>query len=103
MARACKLAEIPRYHPHDHRDRRLTIWHHAGIPAREVAHRAGHARTSESLDTYTHVVPVAELADDRHRELIDEICCPGGVLGGVAPLRTRRKPGLLRDARLSRR
>jgi integrase len=71
MARACKLAKVPHYHPHDLRDRRLTIWHHAGVPAREVAHRAGHARTSESLDTYTHVVPVAELADTRYRELID--------------------------------
>jgi integrase len=61
MARACKLAKVPHYHPHDLRHRRLTIWHQAGVPAREVAHRAGHARTSESLDTYRHVMPLDEV------------------------------------------
>ena len=71
MARACKLAKVPHYHPHDLRHRRLTIWHQAGVPAREVAHRAGHARTSESLDTYSHVMPVDELVEARYLELIE--------------------------------
>jgi hypothetical protein len=43
------------------RYRRLTIWHQQGVPAREVAHLAGHSRTSESLDTYSHVMPPDEL------------------------------------------
>jgi integrase len=70
MARACKLAKVPHYHPHDLRHRRLTIWHQEGVPAREVAHRAGHSRTSESLDTYSHVMPVAEIPADRFQGLV---------------------------------
>jgi integrase len=62
MARACKVAKVPHYSPHDLRHRRLSIWHQQGIPAREVAHRAGHSRTSESLDTYSHVMPLDELS-----------------------------------------
>jgi integrase len=61
MSRACKLAKVPHYSPHDLRHRRLTIWHQQGVPAREVAHRAGHSRTSESLDTYSHVMPLDDL------------------------------------------
>ena len=42
----------PHYHPHDLRHRRITIWHQSGVPARELAERAGHARPSMSLDVY---------------------------------------------------
>ena len=56
MARACKAAKIPHYHPHDLRHRRLTLWHLQGVPARVVSDRAGHARTSMSLDVYSHVL-----------------------------------------------
>jgi integrase len=70
MARACKLANVPHYHPHDLRHRRLTIWHQAGVPAREVAHRSGHSRTSEALDTYSHVMPVDEISAERFEALI---------------------------------
>ena len=38
--------------------------------AREVAHLAGHSRTSESLDTYSHVMPLDELAAERLRALM---------------------------------
>jgi integrase len=81
---ACKLAGVPHYHPHDLRHRRLTIWHQAGVPAREVAHRAGHSRTSESLDTYSHVMPLDEVPAERVQGLFLEgqrrmIRCPGGV------------------------
>jgi integrase len=65
MTQACKLAGVPHYHPHDLRHRRLTIWHQSGVPAREVAHRAGHSRTSEPLDTYSHVMPLNEVAAER--------------------------------------
>lgn len=70
MARACKLAKLPHYHPHDLRHRRLSIWHQSGVPAREVAHRAGHSRTSESLDTYSHVMPLDEIAADQFQALV---------------------------------
>jgi integrase len=56
-----QTGEGPTLLPHDLRHRRLSIWHQQGVPAREVAHRAGHSRTSESLDTYSHVMPLDEL------------------------------------------
>ena len=60
MIRACQTAGVPHYHPHDLRHRRITIWHQSGVPARELAERAGHARASMSLDTYSHVMPPDE-------------------------------------------
>ena len=52
MTRACRNAKVPHYHPHDLRHRRITVWHQSGVPARELAERAGHARPSMSLDVY---------------------------------------------------
>lgn len=60
MKRACKAAGIPHYHPHDLRHRRLTLWHGQGVPARELATRAGHSKPSMTLDVYTSVAPVDE-------------------------------------------
>ena len=60
IARACKAAGIPHFHPHDLRHRRITIWHHEGIPARVLAERAGHARASMSIDVYSHVMRLEE-------------------------------------------
>ena len=70
MLRACKLAKVPHYHPHDLRHRRITIWHQSGVPARELAERAGHARTSMSLDVYSHVMPADEVSAERVLALI---------------------------------
>jgi integrase len=56
MARACKAAKISHFHPHDLRHRRISLWHHQGIPARQLAERAGHSRPSMSLDVYSHVL-----------------------------------------------
>jgi integrase len=61
MASAFKLAEIPRFSPHDLRDRRLSLWHGHGVPAKELAERAGHARASMSLDVYGHVMLLDQL------------------------------------------
>jgi len=61
MIRACQTAGVPHYHPHDLRHRRITIWHQSGVPARELAERAGHARASMSLDVYSHVMPPDEV------------------------------------------
>ena len=71
MTRACRNAKVPHYHPHDLRHRRITIWHQSGVPARELAERAGHARPSMSLDVYSHVMPPDELASERLLTLID--------------------------------
>jgi integrase len=61
MARACTAAKIVHFHPHDLRHRRLSLWHGQGVPARELADRAGHARASMSLDVYSHVMPLEEV------------------------------------------
>jgi integrase len=70
MTRACRLAKIPHYSPHDLRHRRLTIWHQSGVPARELAERAGHSKPSMSLDVYTHVMPVDEVPTERFLSLL---------------------------------
>jgi integrase len=56
MGRACKLAKIPHFHPHDLRHRRLSLWHGQGVPAKELAGRAGHSTASMTLDVYSHVL-----------------------------------------------
>jgi len=61
MLRACQTAGVPHYHPHDLRHRRITVWHQSGVPARELAERAGHSRPSMSLDVYSHVMPADEI------------------------------------------
>jgi integrase len=72
MLRACKAAGVPHYHPHDLRHRRITVWHQSGVPARELAERAGHARPSMSLDVYSHVMPADEVPADRFQSLLTE-------------------------------
>jgi len=61
---------VPHYHPHDLRHRRITIWHQSGVPARELAERAGHERPSMSLDTYSHVTPPDGIASERLMSLL---------------------------------
>jgi integrase len=72
MLRACQNAKVPHYHPHDLRYRRITIWHQSGVPARELAERAGHARPSMSLDVYSHVMPADEVPADKFLTLLSE-------------------------------
>ena len=38
IARACKAAGVPRFSPHDLRHRRISLWHHQGVPGRLSAH-----------------------------------------------------------------
>jgi integrase len=70
MSRACRNAGVPHYSPHDLRHRRITVWHQSGVPARELAERAGHARPSMSLDVYSHVMPASEVDSGCFRELL---------------------------------
>jgi len=64
LTAACRTAGTAHYHPHDFRHRRLSLWHGQGVPARELAARAGHARTSMTLDVYSHVMPLDEARQD---------------------------------------
>lgn len=66
MAKACVSAGIPHYHPHDLRHRRITLWHGQGIPAREIGERVGQRQISTTLDVYTHVMPLDEVAIDSY-------------------------------------
>jgi integrase len=70
MARACKTAKVPHYHPHDLRHRRITVWHQSGVPARELAERAGHSKPSMSLDVYSHILPADEVTEKDFLKLL---------------------------------
>jgi integrase len=70
MSRACRNAKVPHYSPHSLRHRRITIWHQSGVPARELAERAGHSKPSMSLDVYSHVMPADEVPEERFSVLI---------------------------------
>jgi integrase len=72
MRRACTNAKVPHHHPHDLRHRRFMLWHQSGVPARELAERAGHARPSMSLDVYSHVMPPDDVPDERFQDLLAE-------------------------------
>jgi integrase len=61
MRRACERAKIANVHPHLLRHRRATLWHQSGLVAVELAYRLGHAKASESLDTYSHVRTLHEI------------------------------------------
>jgi hypothetical protein len=52
------------------RHRRITIWHQSGIPAKELAERAWHARPSMSLDGYSHVMPADHVSAERFLSLL---------------------------------
>jgi integrase len=64
VARACRSAGIALYSPHDLRHRRLSLWHGHGVPAKELAQRAGHARASMTLDVYSHVMSLDEVSPE---------------------------------------
>lgn len=71
MANACKLAGLPLFSPHDLRHRRLSLWHGQGVPAKELADRAGHSKASMTLDTYSHVMPLEEAPTDTLQTLLN--------------------------------
>jgi len=70
MKRACEMAGVPHYHPHDLRHRRITVWHQSGVVARELAERAGHTRASITLDVYSHVMPLQEAPEETLAALV---------------------------------
>jgi integrase len=81
MARACKSAGIPHYHPHDLRHRRISLWHAQGVPAREIGERVGQRQISTTLDTYTHVMVGAEVPDEAMSALLVWSRCGLEALG----------------------
>jgi len=56
MARACKATGVPLFSPHDLRHRYASVKIREGVPVTDLAAQLGHARTSMTLDTYSHVL-----------------------------------------------
>jgi integrase len=80
MRRACTLAEIPVYTPHDLRHRFVSILVMGGVPLPVVKQVTGHTRASVTLDIYSHVMidePADYVAEVRARVVTN-------VLGGRA-------------------
>ena len=107
--RASRLAGLPRIRLHDVRHSYATAALAAGIPAKVVSERLGHAQVSITLDTYSHVLPsLDESAADRVAALTLVVsghgrqcaleCSPLGLSPGLCATRTsvlfgRVKPG----------
>jgi integrase len=53
---ACRNAKIASYSPHDLRHRRISLWVAQGFDPVAIKTWAGHARTSMTLDVYSHVI-----------------------------------------------
>lgn len=56
MRDICHSQGLAHCTPHRLRHRRISLWHFQGVPARELADRAGHSKPSMSLDVYSHVI-----------------------------------------------
>jgi len=81
MDDACARAGLRTLSPHTFRHRRVSIWLSQGVSIREIAARVGHAKTSMTLDTYSHVMPPEEAT----REAVEGACRDGRVMDeGVA-------------------
>jgi integrase len=56
IARACKLAGVSVFSPHDLRHRRISLLHAQGRSWAEIARFVGQKKLSITADTYTHVL-----------------------------------------------
>lgn len=63
LQRACEKAGTAEYGTHVLRHRRISLWFRHGFDQVQIARWAGHAKASESSDTYGHVV-IDALDDD---------------------------------------
>lgn len=70
MRDLCETAGLPHCTPHRLRHRRISLWHFQGVPARELADRAGHSKPSMSLDVYSHVIVPDEVDPEALRALL---------------------------------
>jgi integrase len=70
--RHVRAADIPRIRLHDLRHTHATLALQAGVPAKVVSERLGHATVAFTLDVYSHVVPaLQENAAERIAALVD--------------------------------
>lgn len=81
MARACKTAGVRHLHPHDLRDRWISLCGLAGVPLPLIREMAGHRDNTTTLDIYTGLI-VAEPAE-RLAALRDAVAAMSGLSGGT--------------------
>ena len=67
LTRCCRAAGVPHFSPHGLRHRRISLWHHQGVPWATIGQRVGQRNLSTTANNYTHVMPDAgELDRGRH-------------------------------------
>jgi integrase len=70
--RQVRAAGVPRIRFHDLRHTHATLALQAGVPAKVVSERLGHATVAFTLDVYSHVIPaLQEDAAERIAALVD--------------------------------
>jgi integrase len=70
--RQVRVADVPRIRFHDLRHTHATLALQAGVPAKVVSERLGHATVAFTLDVYSHVIPaLQEDAAERIAALVD--------------------------------
>jgi integrase len=73
MSDVCESQGLPHCTPHRLRHRRISLWHFQGVPARELAERAGHSKPSMSLDVYWHVIVPDEVDPEALKALLSGV------------------------------
>ncbi|MEW6152742.1 MAG: site-specific integrase [Actinomycetota bacterium] len=63
--RLVDASSVPRIRPHDLRHTHATILLNAGVPAKVVSERLGHANVAFTMSVYQHVLPGMQ-ADAAH-------------------------------------
>lgn len=86
MTDLCVRERLPHCSPHQLRHRRISLWHFQGVPARELAERAGHSRPSMSLDVYSHLIVPDEIDVDSMLGLLAALPTPSEGRGRDAPV-----------------
>ncbi len=72
FAKVLNKAGLPRIRFHDLRHTHATLMLKAGVHAKIVSERLGHANLGITLDTYSHVLPgLQERAVERFDEMLD--------------------------------
>jgi len=64
---------LPHITPHSLRHTNITLMISAGVDVRTVASKAGHSRTSTTLDIYSHAL---QAYNEKATAVIDEILTP---------------------------
>ena len=92
--RHVRSAGVPRIRFHDLRHTQASIALQAGVPAKVVSERLGHATVAFTLDVYSHVVPGLHgcaISTSTHRGSV-------GALAGAQGGSRRRLPRVMRQA-----